>query len=81
MGSTARRQQPAITIRLERAVALLCRLVVPGRSQAAVIEQALEQMAASRQSLAVLLMPKKPLDFDWEPPRSGLAHRDAGLAD
>jgi hypothetical protein len=81
MGSTARRQQPPITIRSARAVELLRTLVGPGRSQAEVIEQALEQMAARGRSLAELLMPKVALDFDWEPPRANPVLRDAGLAD
>ncbi|MDE2562730.1 MAG: hypothetical protein KGL48_10850 [Sphingomonadales bacterium] len=81
MGSTARRQQPPITIRSARAVELLRTLVGPGRSQAEVIEQALEQMAARGRSLAELLTPKVALDFDWEPPRSNLRLRDADLSD
>lgn len=81
MASTGRRQQPPITIRSARAVELLRTLVGPGRSQAEVIEQALEQMAGRRPSLGALLTPKEPIDVDWEPPRSSLTHRDAGLAD
>lgn len=80
MTSTHRRQQPAITIRSARAVALLRGLVGPGRTQVEVIEQALEQMAASRRSLAELLRPKDALDFDWEPPRSTLIASDVDLA-
>jgi hypothetical protein len=81
MGSTARRRQPPITIRSARAVELLRTLVGPGRSQAEVIEQALELMAARGRSLAELLTPKVALDFDWEPPRSNLVAREADLSD
>ena len=81
MGSTARRHQPPITIRSARAVELLRTLVGPGRSQAEVIEQALEQMAARGHSLAERLTPKVALDFDWEPPQSALAARPADLSD
>ncbi len=81
MGNMARRQQPPITIRSARAVELLRTLVGPGRSQAEVIEQALEQMAARGRSLAELLTPKVALDFDWEPSRSTLSHREADLSD
>lgn len=81
MGGTARRHQPPITIRSARALELLHALAGPGRSQAEVIEQALEQMAARGRSLAALLMPQEPLDFDWEPPKARLDIRDAGLAD
>jgi len=44
MGSTARRQQPPITIRSERARARLELLTRDGRSQVEVIEEALERM-------------------------------------
>lgn len=44
MGSTARRQQPPITIRSERARARLELLTRGGRSQVDVIEEALERM-------------------------------------
>lgn len=44
MGSTARRRQPPITIRSERARARLALLTRDGRSQAQVIEEALERM-------------------------------------
>lgn len=81
MVTTARRQQPPITIRSARAVELLRKLVGPGRSQAEVIEQALEQMAARSQSLAALLTPKVALDFEWELPRSTLSARDSDLGD
>lgn len=81
MVSTARRQQPPITIRSARAVELLRKLVRPGRSQAEVIEEALEQMAARRQSLADLLTPATAMDCDWEPPRANPAHRPVDLAD
>ena len=79
MTSTARRQQPPITIRSQRAVELLRKLVRPGRSQAQVIEQALEQMAAGRGSLAALLTPDAALDFDWEPPRAAAMLRTPDL--
>lgn len=81
MGSTARRQQPPITIRSARAAELLRILVRPGHSQAEVIEQALEQMAARRVSLAEALTPPVPLDFDWEPPRSNPQARGVDFAD
>ena len=44
MSSAARRQQPPITIRSERARARLELLTRDGRSQAEVIEEALERM-------------------------------------
>jgi hypothetical protein len=44
MSSAARRQQQAITIRSDKAAALLRVLATNGRSQAAVIEEALERM-------------------------------------
>lgn len=44
MGSTARRHQPPITIRSERARARLELLTRGGRSQVDVIEEALERM-------------------------------------
>jgi hypothetical protein len=70
-----RRQQPPITIRSARASALLRRLAVRGRSQADIIEEALEQMAAQRKSLAQALAPSEPHEFDWEPsPSSVQAH-------
>lgn len=77
----ARRQQPPITIRSKRVTELLRTLVRPGRSQAEVIEEALEQMAARQGSLADLLMHGDSLDFDWEPPLAHLAARSADLAD
>jgi antitoxin VapB len=44
MSATARRRQPPITIRSARAVARLALLTRDGRSQAQVIEEALERM-------------------------------------
>ena len=44
MTSTTRRKQPAITIRSARAVARLALLTRDGRSQAQVIEEALDRM-------------------------------------
>ncbi|AOH87274.1 hypothetical protein AWL63_24300 (plasmid) [Sphingomonas panacis] len=73
MTSLARRQQPPITIRSARAAELLRLLVRPGRSQAEVIEEALEQLATRGRTLADALMPRAAMDFDWEPPRSTLA--------
>lgn len=81
MGNMARRLQPAITIRSARATELLRELVKPGHSQAEVIEQALEQMAAGRRSLAAALTPSAALDFDWEPPRADPAFQPADLSD
>lgn len=81
MGITARRQQPPITIRSQRAVELLRKLVGPGRSQAQVIEQALEQMAAGHRSLAALLTPDVATDFEWEPPRANPLLRTPDLGD
>lgn len=44
MTATARRSQPAITVRSARAAARLALLTRDGRSQAQVIEEALERM-------------------------------------
>ena len=44
MGTTARRHQPPITIRSERARARLDLLTRSGRSQAEIIEEALDRM-------------------------------------
>jgi antitoxin VapB len=44
MSTTARRRQPPITIRSARAVARLALLTRDGRSQAQVIEEALDRM-------------------------------------
>ncbi len=44
MSTTARRRQPPITIRSARAVARLALLTQDGRSQAQVIEEALDRM-------------------------------------
>ena len=52
MGSTARRQQPPITIRSERARARLELLTRGGRSQVDVIEEALERMPLPTQLLS-----------------------------
>lgn len=73
MNQTARRRQPPITIRSERATALLRRLATGGRSQAEIIEEALERMAAQRQTLAKALAPTVAQPFDWEPTRSNIA--------
>lgn len=73
MTRAARRRQPPITIRSTRATALLRRLAIGGRSQADVIEEALERMASQRKTLADALAPVEPQDFDWEPARSGVA--------
>lgn len=73
MTQTARRRQPPITIRSERATVLLRRLAAGGRSQAEIIEEALERLASQRKSLADALAPTVPQDFDWEPARSKLA--------
>jgi hypothetical protein len=81
MSGLARRNQPPITIRSARATALLARLTAGGRSQAEVIEAALEQFAQQRQTLAEALIPAAPLDFDWEPPRSGLQSPVPDLGD
>jgi hypothetical protein len=70
MSKVARRHQPPITIRSDRATTLLRRLASGGRSQADIIEEALEQMAAQLQTLAQALAPSSPHDFDWQPPRS-----------
>jgi hypothetical protein len=71
----ARRRQPPITIRSTRAVALLRRLAAGGRSQADIIEEALERMASQRKTLSEALAPAAPQDFEWEPVRSNIASR------
>jgi hypothetical protein len=81
MSQLARRRQPPITIRSERATALLRRLATGGRSQAEIIEQALEQMAAQRKTLAQALAPAAPHDFEWEPGRSTMVGRQPDLGD
>lgn len=81
MSQIARRHQPPITIRSARATALLRRLAVDGRSQADIIEEALERMAAKRKTLAAALAPVEPQDFEWEPTRSGIAARAPDFAD
>jgi hypothetical protein len=75
MIQSARRRQPPITIRSTRATALLRRLATSGRSQADIIEEALERMASQRKTLADALAPVVPHDFDWEPARSNLISR------
>ena len=81
MNQTARRHQPPITIRSARAVALLRRLAVSGRSQADIIEEALERMALKRATLAEALAPAEPQHFDWEPTPSSIAGRAPDFAD
>jgi hypothetical protein len=81
MNQAARRNQPPITIRSARAAALLRRLAGGGRSQVDIIEEALERMAAQRQTLSEALAPELPQDFDWEPARSNVAGRIPDLAD
>jgi ribose 1,5-bisphosphokinase PhnN len=81
MTQAARRHQPPITIRSARATALLRRLATSGRSQADIIEEALERMAAQRKTLADALMPNVPHDFDWEPARSQLVSPVPDLGD
>lgn len=81
MPTTARRQQTAITIRSTRAAELLRRLVRPGRNQADVVEEALEQLANKPMSLAEALRPKEPMDFDWEPPRAIIIPREVDFSD
>lgn len=73
MSQTARRNQPPITIRSARAAALLRRLAAGGRSQADIIEEALERMVSGRETVAQLLAPRQPQSFDWEPERSTIA--------
>jgi hypothetical protein len=81
MTEPARRRQPPITIRSARAAALLRRLATEGRSQADIIEEALERMAAQRKTLSQALAPQEPQHFDWEPPRSNIAGRAPDFAD
>ena len=81
MSQTARRRQPPITIRSERATALLRRLASGGRSQAEIIEEALERMASQRKTLSEALKPDVPQDFDWEPARSNIASNTPDLGD
>lgn len=81
MTQTARRRQPPITIRSERASLLLRRLASGGRSQVDIIEEALERMASQRKSLSEALAPDMPQDFDWEPARSDLAANVPDLGD
>jgi hypothetical protein len=72
MTQAARRRQPPITIRSTRAAALLRRLASGGRSQAEIIEEALERMASQRKTLAEALAPVLAQHFDWEPARSSM---------
>ena len=81
MSQTARRRQPPITIRSARATALLRRLATRGRSQADIIEEALERMALQRKTLAEALAPNVPQDFDWDPPRSTITAHTPDLDD
>ncbi len=80
MSHATRRSQPPITIRSARAAALLRRLAVGGRSQAEIIEEALERLASRKRTLSEALAPAAPQDFEWEPPRSALASPPADLA-
>lgn len=75
MTQAARRRQPPITIRSTRATALLRRLATGGRSQADIIEEALERMASQRKTISEALTPIVPQTFDWEPIRSNMASR------
>lgn len=81
MPSITRRAQPPITIRSARATALLRRLTEGGRSQADIIEEALERLAAERRTLAQALAPANRQDFDWTPPRATLAAQVPDLGD
>ncbi len=81
MTQTARRRQPPITIRSQRATALLRRLAAGGRSQADIIEEALERMASQRKTLAEALTPPASEDFDWEPDRSNITSRVPNFED
>lgn len=81
MNQTARRRQPPITIRSARATALLRRLATGGRSQADIIEEALERMVSQRKTLYEALAPDVPQDFDWEPARSTITAHTPDLDD
>ena len=81
MSQIARRRQPPITIRSARAAALLRRLAVGGRSQADIIEEALETMASRRRTLSKALAPAQPHDFNWEPAPSVIAAHTPDFAD
>jgi hypothetical protein len=59
----------------------LRRLTSGGRSQADIIEEALERMASQRQTLAEALAPSSPQNFDWETERSGIAGRVPDFGD
>jgi ribose 1,5-bisphosphokinase PhnN len=75
MTQAARRRQPPITIRSARAAVLLRRLAMGGRSQADIIEEALERMVSQRKTLSEALTPVVPQAFDWEPSRSNMISR------
>ena len=75
MSQAARRHQPPITIRSTRAAALLRRLATGGRSQADIIEEALERMASQRKTLSQALAPVVPHTFGWEPTHSNIVSR------
>ena len=84
MATTARRRQPPITIRSERAVARLALLTRDGRSQAQVIEDALERMplpkpqidkAAIRADIAAIVARGRAL------PGKSMARIDAEMYD
>lgn len=81
MIQAARRRQPPITIRSARARVLLRRLATGGRSQADIIEEALERMASQRKTLYEALAPDVQQDFDWEPTRSTIASNPPDLDD
>ena len=81
MTHAARRRQPPITIRSARATALLRRLATGGRSQADIIEEALERMASQRKTLSQALTPVTPQNFDWEPSRSSMTSRTPDFGD
>jgi hypothetical protein len=81
MPQAARRRQPPITIRSERAAALLRRLASGGRSQVDIIEEALERMASQRKTLSQALTPIVPQAFDWEPIRSNITSRVPDFGD
>jgi hypothetical protein len=62
-------------------VTLLRDLTKDGRSQAAVIEDALERMFDQRKTLAQALAPQTPLDFDWDPEAANLVSQTPDFAD
>ena len=80
MTATARRRQPAITIRSEKAVARLRLLTRDGKSQAEVIEEALEKMPLpkSEKTLAEKLAEIKAITSKIRHlPRATMAELDA----